>query len=453
MATYGHTFTSGDTLTPTKLNAARTATDIVNADIAAAAAIAHTKLANITAGQVLLGNASNVPTATALSGDVTVNNSGVTAISSGVIVDADVNATAAIALSKLATGALPAAITVASDNLVDGTIVNADINASAAIAGTKIAPAFGGQDITVSTADRSITNTTNHALSFGTNNTTRVTIPAAGGISIATGSPDRIGADFSNNAISTLNFGGPNSGEGNFQLQYDRTIGTFRILGGITGSQSEHMRIDGSGNVGIGTSSPSYRLDIRGGSAGVFNASSDAYIYLGEGTSANEYGFLQWDRTNNLFRIGTDTSGSALVLLTNNAERLCIDSSGNVAIGATSVVSEKFEVVGNIAARSNSATGAAGLYNIINGAARSSFGVDMAAAGGAGVSYVDFHRNVFFRDTNSTYETRLQIKPGGQVRFQPLASDPAGAEAGDVYYNSSTNKLKVYNGSSWVDLH
>lgn len=75
---------------------------IVNADINASAAIAHSKLASITAGQVLLGNASNVPTATALSGDVTVNSSGVTAIGSGVIVDADVNASAAIAYSKLA---------------------------------------------------------------------------------------------------------------------------------------------------------------------------------------------------------------------------------------------------------------------------------------------------------------------------------------------------------------
>jgi hypothetical protein len=44
MATYGHTFTSGDTLTPTKLNAARTVTEIVNADINASAAIVGTKI-------------------------------------------------------------------------------------------------------------------------------------------------------------------------------------------------------------------------------------------------------------------------------------------------------------------------------------------------------------------------------------------------------------------------
>jgi hypothetical protein len=49
---------------------------------------------------------------------------------------------------------------------------------------------------------------------------------------------------------------------------------------------------------------------------------------------------------------------------------------------------------------------------------------------------------------------RMQIKSTGSVRFVPLAADPAsGNEAGDVYYNSSTNKLRVYNGTSWVDLH
>ena len=63
------------------------------------------------------------------------------ALTAGTIVDADVSASAAIALSKLATGALPAAITVASATLVDGTIVNADINATAAIAGSKLADA------------------------------------------------------------------------------------------------------------------------------------------------------------------------------------------------------------------------------------------------------------------------------------------------------------------------
>jgi sporulation protein YlmC with PRC-barrel domain len=142
---------------------------IVNADVSASAAIAHSKLASITAGQVLLGNASNVATATALSGDVTISSSGVTAIGTGVIVDADINASAAIALSKLATGALPTAITVASANIVDGTIVNADVNASAAIAGSKIAPDFGAQNVL-----------TTGTITGASLNPTGTTVPAAG---------------------------------------------------------------------------------------------------------------------------------------------------------------------------------------------------------------------------------------------------------------------------------
>ena len=64
----------------------------------------------------------------------------------GTIDNADINASAAIALTKLGTGALPTTITVASANLVDGTIVNADISASAAIVDTKLA--------TISTASK-----------------------------------------------------------------------------------------------------------------------------------------------------------------------------------------------------------------------------------------------------------------------------------------------------------
>lgn len=73
MATYAYTFTSGDTLTPTKLNNARTVSDIVNADI---------------------------------------------------------KSDAAIALSKLATGALPTAITVATANILDGNVTLAKLVAA-----------------------------------------------------------------------------------------------------------------------------------------------------------------------------------------------------------------------------------------------------------------------------------------------------------------------------------
>ena len=112
---------------------------IVNADINASAAIAFSKLASLSSANILVGNGSNVATSVAVTGDVTISNAGVTAIATGVVVDADISGTAAIALSKLATGALPTAITVASANIVDATIVNADISGTAAIAFSKLA--------------------------------------------------------------------------------------------------------------------------------------------------------------------------------------------------------------------------------------------------------------------------------------------------------------------------
>jgi hypothetical protein len=56
----------------------------------------------LTNGHIFVGNASNIATDVAMTGDVTISNTGVTAIGAGVIVNADINAAAAIAFSKLA---------------------------------------------------------------------------------------------------------------------------------------------------------------------------------------------------------------------------------------------------------------------------------------------------------------------------------------------------------------
>jgi len=72
--------------------------------------------------------------ASAVSFDGTGNVSLTTVIGTGAIVNADINASAAISYSKL-----NLAGTITSSDIVDGTIVNADINASAAIALSKLA--------------------------------------------------------------------------------------------------------------------------------------------------------------------------------------------------------------------------------------------------------------------------------------------------------------------------
>ncbi len=70
---------------------------IVDADVNASAAIAFSKLATLTSTNILLGSAGNVATSTAVTGDVTIGNTGVTAIGS-----------AKVTLAKLAAGVAPA---------------------------------------------------------------------------------------------------------------------------------------------------------------------------------------------------------------------------------------------------------------------------------------------------------------------------------------------------------
>ena len=107
-----------------------------NASVAADAAIAFSKLATLTSGNILVGSSANVPTSVALTGDVTVSNTGVAAIASGAIVNADVNASAAIAHSKLApmssgnilvgsSGTVPTSVAVTGDITVSSSGVTA----------------------------------------------------------------------------------------------------------------------------------------------------------------------------------------------------------------------------------------------------------------------------------------------------------------------------------------
>ncbi len=66
---------------------------ITNVKVAAAAAIAFSKLAALPSAQILVGSAGNVATATAVTGDVTISNAGVTAIGAAKVTKAMLAAT------------------------------------------------------------------------------------------------------------------------------------------------------------------------------------------------------------------------------------------------------------------------------------------------------------------------------------------------------------------------
>ena len=58
---------------------------VVNASVAAGAAIAHSKLAAVSSGNVIVGNGSNVPTSVAMSGDVAIAAGGATTIQANAV--------------------------------------------------------------------------------------------------------------------------------------------------------------------------------------------------------------------------------------------------------------------------------------------------------------------------------------------------------------------------------
>ena len=377
---------------------------------------------------------------------ITTGDSGTvtsTMIADGTIVDADINASAAIALSKLATGALPTAITVASANIVDGTIVNADINASAAIVDTKLATIstagkVSGTAITsgaiATSGQLTITNaspivvlaesdgTATHSQTALVRNDDQFFIQTRSSTGVFVSSDYLIPADASgatdhvwriaNTEKARLNSSG-------LTVVDDLTISDKIIHAGDTNTAirfpaadtiafetngSERARIDSFGNVGIGTSSPGAPLDVVGAVVG-------ASFGINATALASSVG-------NGIFA----PTGNELGFTTNLTERARINSSGNVGIG-TSLPQQVLHVTqsgGNNFAgirshNSNTGTGIAGIeFSSDSTYAKSAIGLVRADTNGVG-SLVFYNASSTGAANWSTADERLRITSAGNV--------------------------------------
>ena len=146
------------------------------------------------------------------------------------------------------------------------------------------------------------------------------------------------------------------------------------------------------------------------------------------------------------FRVESDTNTHALFVQ---------GSDGNVGIGTSSPL-DRLDVVSSGGTyrnriRNSTTAEATLLFQNSTTGTTSTDGLFVGIVFGADAYFWQYENaSLIFGSNNAE---RLRIKSTGQTRFVPLAADPAGAEAGDVYYNSGTNKLRLYDGTSWVDLN
>ena len=143
----------------------------------------------------------------------------------------------------------------------------------------------------------------------------------------------------------------------------------------------------------------------------------------------------------NLTVNGSATVGSTLTVNGNASVATNLVSGSSVQVGTYGSLGDvsinKFVAENNIGL--GSYLDSSKTFKVINN--NGFFSID-----GTGANSLD----ITFKNKSSI--DRIKIKSNGQMRFIPLASDPSGAEAGDVYYNSTSNKLKCYNGTTWNDL-
>jgi hypothetical protein len=213
-----------------------------------------------------------------------------------------------------------------SSRLAAGSVSNTNVSDTAAIAGTKISPNFGSQDIQT---------TGNVGIGTGT---------PWGKFTVSNDNQDGVSL-YSNANSSTIDLGGfRNSTDGAARITYNRAAGSFGIQNGTRSTQTERLTILNDGNVGIGTSDPTFRfVSANSNTDGgwLYSTGNTSILGLGGYSSATAGACsLRYNRTGGDITIHNGTRDT-------QTTRVTIDNFGNVAIGNVTP-SSKLHIVGDL---------------------------------------------------------------------------------------------------------
>jgi hypothetical protein len=307
MASYDYTFVSGDTVTPTKLNDARTVGDIVNADVSATAAIAGTKVAPNFGSQNIqtTGNLAFGGTGSRITGDFT----GVPVNDRLMLQTSTANSSSFVNVIPNGTGTTAGWYGYNNSNATNANFAGIDARST---------------EIRISS---SITGTATHLpMTFHNGGSERMRIDASGNVGIGTTSA---GQKLTVNGNVGL-LGGVAVvlwNTANNAAPYIKSPAASAIAFYDT-SDNERMRIDASGNVGIGTASPSYPLHV----AGDINTSEQ---YLVDGTQVVGNRTTGWEAaTGTATRTTFATSAVTTAQLAQRVKALIDDLTTHGLIGA-----------------------------------------------------------------------------------------------------------------------
>jgi hypothetical protein len=281
------------------------ATSIVNADISASAAIDFSKLATLSSGNLLVGSAGNVATSVAVTGDVTISNAGVTAIASGVIVNADINASAAIAYSKL--------------NLATS-IVNADISASAAIAYSKLAltGAILNADLAGSIAFSKLATLSSGNILVGSVGNVATSVAVTGDVTISNAGVTAIGALKVTNAMLAGS------------IAYSKLSLTGAILNADLAGSIAYSKLSLTGSILNADLAGSIAYSKLSLSNSILNADINSSAAIAGTKIAPDFG------TQDILNTGSIRTGTATALSTNDQLSVLRTDTTNIASSAAS---------------------------------------------------------------------------------------------------------------------